>query len=232
MGCRLAIGGRPRGSVPYGQAPVSDLGESKTQGEGKGVGKAYPTPDGRIRHERDSVLRARGGDPVGQHLRAEEAQLNLDGGDLGVLHGLVDSGRGDLAERDAPQQPLVDVLLHGAESVLHRHVGVAAGTLEEVELLAAVELLQHVVDGAAYSFGRPIRALGAHAAFDAEDDLVGVLGVLGEVGLQEGHGVAIRGAIEFSAIPKVHAALQGGAHSLEGLFIQNRVRAPGEAETW
>jgi hypothetical protein len=91
---------------------------------------------------------ARGSHPVGEHVWAEDAQLHLDGDDLGVLDGLVDGGRGHLAEGDTAQQAPVDVLLHRAERLLHGHLGVAAGTLEDVELLTALEQPEDVVDGA------------------------------------------------------------------------------------
>jgi hypothetical protein len=74
--------------------------------------------------------------------------------------------------------------------------------------------------------------MGPDSALDAEDHLVGVLGVLGEVGLQEGQGVALGRAVELAAVSEVHALVKGRTHGLEGLLLRNGVRTPGEACTW
>lgn len=205
---------------------LGERGRRGAQGGGRSIA-THAMAEGGVGHQRDVVLGARGGDAVGQHVRAEEAQLDLDGVDLGERGGLVDGRGRHLAERDAAQQTLVDVLLHHPEGVGEGHVGVAAGALEQVELLAAVELLQDVVERAPDRLGRAVDALVADGALDAEDHLVGVLGVLGEVARHEGHGVARGRAVELAAVPEGHAVLDGGAHGREGLLVGRRLGPPG-----
>lgn len=147
----------------------------------------------------------------------------------------MDGGGRDLAEADAAHEALVDVLLHGAEGDGQRRLPVEAGGLEEVDLLlAAAQLGEGGVDGAPDLLGRAVedvRALGrvADGALDGEDDLVGVLGVLCEVALEQGRAVvAGRGAVDLAAVPEVGARVEGGFHAGEGDLVGGRVGAPRE----
>ena len=191
----------------------------------------YTTADGRVSHKRDAVLGSRLGDTVLKDVSNKETQLNLDGDNLSVLDGLVDGRGGDLAEGNTADQAAIDVLLDGLEGDLHRNVRIPTGALEDINLLTAVELLQARVDGAADLLGR---AAGGHArgpagALDAEHDLVGILGVLGKVLLEQDERVVLGRAVELAGVPEVAPALEGRLHCLEGLLGWGGVGAPGEA---
>lgn len=64
---------------------------------------------------------------------------------------------------------------------------------------------------------------------DAQDDLLGILRVLGEVLVEEGKGVVLGRSVELSAIPQVGAVGEGSPHGGEGLLLGGWVWAPGEA---
>lgn len=135
----------------------------------------------------------------------------------------------DLAQADAAQLAPVDVLLHGCEGVLHRHPGVAAGALEDVETLAPAQLRQDVVDAPPDALGRPVWACGTGGALDAEHHLVRVLRVLGEVALEQNERVVRRRAVDLAAVPEVAPVVESGAHRREGLLLRRRGGAPGES---
>lgn len=118
--------------------------------------------------------------------------------------------------------------MHGAERLLHRDILIPARALEDVELLAPVELLDDVADGPV-DLGR--RAVGLPAvrsgrALDTEDNLVRVLWVLLEVALQEDKAVVLLWAIKLSAIEEVAAVIESGLDCLKGLLLGTGIRTP------
>lgn len=127
------------------------------------------------------------GNTVGKNVSAEQADLDLDEGDLGDLHSLMDSGGRNFAEGDGTDKTLVNVLLNGAKGNLQRDLGITTGALEEVNLLAALEQLQTSVDGTADLFrrARVPESVGVDGTLDAEEHFVGIFRVLGEVALEK-----------------------------------------------
>ena len=135
-----------------------------------------------------------------------QRELDLHGEDFGVFDSYMDRLGPHLRQRDAPHLPSLDILLvDNPKGDFHGHRGVAAAEFEQVELLAAFELGNTVVERASCILGRgvhPVR-FGIHAAFDVDADFVRVFGVLGKVPLQEHETVVVRWPVEFAAIPTV-----------------------------
>jgi hypothetical protein len=195
-------------------------------------GSTHSSTHGRVGDQRDVVLGARGGDAVGEHVGRPQAELDLDGHDLGDLDGLLERSQRALGQRDAAQLARLDVLLlEHAEGDAQRHVRVATRALEDVDELAALELGEHVVHGAAGALGRAVGSVGGQvdAALDAEDHLVGVFRVLLEVAAEQRHAVVLGRAVDLAAVPEVGAVLQRRAHGLKGLLLRRDIGAPGEA---
>ena len=67
------------------------------------------------------------------------------------------------------------------------------------------------------------------AALDVENELVGILRVLLEVLVEEGQGVVVGRPVELAAVEVVAAGGEGGFDGGEGLFVGERIGAPGEA---
>ena len=111
-----------------------------------------------------------------------------------------------LRQRDASHLPSLDVLLiDNIKGEFHGHRWVAAAEFEQVELLAAFELGNAVVESPPRVLRRGVDLVrfGIQAAFDADDDLIRVFGILGEVPLQEHETVVVRWPVELAAIPTV-----------------------------
>ena len=121
-----------------------------------------------------------------------------------MLDGFMDRLGTDLRQRDAPDLPRLSVLVHHAKGHLHGHGLVAPRKLKLVDLLAALELGDTVIE-------RPsragLRAVGAESrpvdpALDVQDDLVGVFRVLFEVALEQDKTVVGLRTVELAAVPK------------------------------
>ncbi len=174
----------------------------------------------RVGDQRDVVLSASSRHAVGEHVGSPQAKLHLDGYNLGVLDSFMDGGRSYLAERNAAKKALVDELLHRCKRVLHRDVGVTSGTLKNVNLLAALQLLDAVAEGPADFLRGAIRgaALGTTSTLDTKDDLIGILGVLLKVLLEDHKGIVLGRPIEFAAVPEGVVVLDGSLHGFDGLL--------------
>lgn len=144
------------------------------------------------------TLVAGGRHAILQRARGEQAQLNLDG--RNGMHGIgtPDRRSADLAQADAADLALGDQLGQCLDGRLDRHLRVDARALEDVDLLHAVEDTKGLVDRGANALGAGVgrHGLEVESALDAQDDLIGVLGVTVEVVLEHMEGVGVRGAIE------------------------------------
>lgn len=193
----------------------------------------YTSADGRVGHDGNVVLVAGGGDAVPEDVGAEHAQLELGGGDLDVLDGLVDGVLVALGDGDALDLAGVDVLLlDGAEGDVKGRAAVPPGDDEDdVEVGDALEAAEDVVKGPADALGGAVgdEPLQVGAALDHEGEPVGVLGVLGEVGLEQVHGVVLGRAVELARVPQGAAGVDGGLEGLDGLVGGHGLGAPGEA---
>lgn len=192
----------------------------------------YSSSDGRICGDGDAVLGTRGSNAVLEDIRREDAQLHLHGANLCNLCRLVDCIGVAFRKRNGAQLARVDVLLlNNTKSHVQRGVGVSPRAAEEIELLGAAELADDVVERFSNVFRASVglQRLEIHAALDDEGDFVGVLGIFGEVGLEESHGVVFGRAVELCAVPERHAVVEGGFQSGNGLVQWRRLRSPGEA---
>ena len=133
-------------------------------------------------------------------------KLGLDGNDLGILDGLVDGLGAHFGQRNAPDLARLHIfLVDDAKGDLEGDVRVAAPELEHVDLLAALELGDAVVQGAAGVLRRGIElvGLGINAALDAKDNLVGILGVFFKVTFEQDETVVVGGAVKLGPVPAV-----------------------------
>jgi len=121
----------------------------------------------------------------------------------------MDSSSGDFAQPNAAYEALLYILVDSSKSVLKRHRLVATSGLKDVNLLAAVENPEAVVDGPANLGGFTAGVVGVQAcgALHHQDDLVRVLGILGKVALEEGERVVLGCSVELGGVPEVHAFL-------------------------
>ena len=134
------------------------------------------------------------------------------------LHCASDRLRARLAQSNPAQLPCLDILGRGADCNLNRYLGVHTRALENVEELLAIEHTEAFVDAAAHVLRRTIDAHSTwdRAALDANDNLVRVVGVLGEVFVEEVEGVALRVAVDLAAIPEIAAVGKSSFHGYEG----------------
>jgi hypothetical protein len=130
----------------------------------------------------------------------EQAQLDLDGRD--GMHGVgpADGILAGLAQADAADLALRDELRQGRDRGLDRDVGVDPRAFEDVDGLdAGRQHLDSLLDGRADALGAAVGArLVIEGAFDAEDDPVGVLGVLLEVMPEQMQRVGLGGAVVYA----------------------------------
>jgi len=88
-----------------------------------------------------------------------------------------------------------------------------------------------VVHAGLHALGRPVGCEGGEldAAFDVEHELVGILGVLLEVFVEEGQGVVVGRPVKLAAVKVVTAGGEGGFDGGEGLVVREGIGTPGEA---
>ena len=187
----------------------------------------------RVRDDGDIELRAGLRDAVAENLREPHRVLDLDAAiDARVLRRLADRSRADLRQPNRADLALIDERLQRLHRHLQRRALVPPRGLEHVDALCALQDVQAIVDAAANTLGRAVRARRGEArvreaALDGEDDAGGVLGVLGEVSLDDMEGVVLGGAVELAAVPDVRAGLESGLHALNGV-LGGVVAEPGE----
>ena len=195
------------------------------------AGFTYTTANRRIGQNWDVMLGTSFGNPVSEDVDGEHAQLDLDGNDLGDLGGLVDGLGTALGEVDATDLTRVDVLLlDDAKGLLERDIGVSPRAGKGVNLLSSTELADDVVKRSSDALGCAVGHVVVEivTALDGEEDLVGILGILGEVVLEKCHGVVLGSAVELGAVPDVASVFEGSAHGLDSLVQRGRSRTPRE----
>lgn len=89
--------------------------------------------------------------------------------------------------------------------MLDREILVLARTLEDIDLLLSIQNLQAFVHTATDVLLRAVwdQLARFQSTLDAENHLLGILGVLGEVLVQQVQGVVVWCAVEFATIPEV-----------------------------
>jgi hypothetical protein len=89
--------------------------------------------------------------------------------------------------------------------VLDGKFSLLPSTLKNIEFLLAIQQAQTLVHAAADICFRAIRDqhAGLQATFDAENDLVGILGVLGEILVQQVQRVVLWCAVQLTTVPEV-----------------------------
>jgi hypothetical protein len=113
----------------------------------------------------------------------EQAQLDLDGRDGMYGMGLADRVRAGLAQPDAADLALLDQFGQRLDQGLDRDLGVDPRTFKDVDRLGVGwQHLDRRVNTVRAAVGAFLRVVGA---FNAEHDLVGVLGMLFEVVLDQ-----------------------------------------------
>lgn len=188
--------------------------------------------EGAVGDDRDAQPRACLGHAVPQDVRAaKETDLDLDGGDGVHRVRAFDRARLDLGQSDAANLAFLDELGEVADGVLDGHVRVDARTLEDVDLFGPVEDLEAVLDRPPDVLPRPVRFDGAGLAapLDAEHDSVRVIGVQGEVLLEQVARVAPRRAVDLAAVPEIRPQVERLGHGLVALFRRLGRRTPRQA---
>lgn len=136
----------------------------------------------RIGDDGDFEFRTSGRDAVVEDMVFPQRDLDLDSRDFVDLGGSPDRARADFTERDAADFTLLDELGECFDRVFDRGVWINPRALVQIEFLVAGENPEAIVHRSSYSLGRTIgRPIGAESAFDAQDHLVCVSGIFGEV---------------------------------------------------
>ena len=133
-----------------------------------------------------------------------QGELGLHRDDIGVFDGFVDGLRPHLGERNASDLAGLDILLlDEPKRHVQRHRRVPTAEFKHIDLLAALELRNAVIQGAAGILRRGVDLVGfgVGSAFDIQDDLVRIFGVFFQVAFEENEAVVIWRAIEFTAVP-------------------------------
>lgn len=146
-----------------------------------------------------------------ERLGIPDGQLHLNGRDLGHLCSSTDRLGADLAQRDAPDIPGLNVLAHGLHGHFNVHLGVFSGRLKLIDPSLAPNQTDRVLDAGPNTFRRGVRQQARkHAAFDVEEDLVYLLRILVVVTLEHGKGVVVWRAVELAAVEVVAAGIESG----------------------
>lgn len=205
---------------------VWDFGVAADRGVGQGA-----AGEGAVGDDGDAQAATGFGDAVFEDVGGPQGQLDLDGGDGVDLVGALDGAGLDFGQADATDLALAHQFGQSFHGLLKGHGGVDAGALKQINGLFAVEHAQAFLDAAAHVLGRSVGLQGARfgASFDAEDHLVGVLWVLGEVFVEQMARVAVRGPVEFAAIPEVESLRHGRVHGFEAGSCWLWWEPPGQA---
>ena len=100
--------------------------------------------------------------------------------------GLADRGGAYLAQPDAGDLALLDQFDQRPDGGLDRILGINPCTLEEVNGLATTQDFDSLVNRRSGTLGAAVGSgPGTEGALDAEHDLIGILGVLSEVILEQ-----------------------------------------------
>lgn len=123
---------------------------------------------------------------------------------------------------------LLHILRKNLDSVLNRVCRVLASDFEDIHLFLSIQHAQSLIDGAADVLLRPIwlEKAALQPTLDTKDNLLGILGVLGEVLVEQMQGVVLWGTVQLATIEEVGAQLDGLVESLEGLLKRGRHGSP------
>ena len=115
-----------------------------------------------------------------RNFQCEEAEFDLDASNL--MYGVRPSyGLGlHLREADPTQFSLFDILSQHPDRLLDGRLGIYTRALEYVQVLFAIENLQALVNSTSDTL-----LIALDGTFDRNDYLVGVLGILCEVGIEK-----------------------------------------------
>jgi hypothetical protein len=192
-----------------------------------------------LKKGRELTLATGVGHPVLERVGREEAHLGLHRGNRMHSSGPLDRRRRDLAQPNRADPSLGHQLRERLHRRLDGDVGVHPRALEDVDLFGPVQDAQRLFDVLADVLGRGIGGtrLEVEGALDAEHHLVGILGVLGEVRLEQVQRVVVGRAVEDTLasmmsdischgsaagraypVPEVGAIVQRRLHGLNGLF--------------
>lgn len=134
----------------------------------------------------------------------------------------------NLAQTDSLDLPFLDQLGQDGHRLLNRGVRVLSGALEDIDALLPVQDSQTLVHAAAdvgfRSIWREFATL--QTSLDAQDHLICLLRVLGEVAVEQVRGVALRRAVQLAAVPEVGAQLERGVQALEAGLLGRWGRVP------
>ena len=145
------------------------------------------------------TLTTRVHNPVIKRIRREQTYFNLDGRDGMDGMGLANRIRTDFTQSDTADFALLDQFGQGRDRSLDRDVGVTTRTLKDVDGLGAAQYLDGLLDRRADTFRATVGpCLDIVGAFDAQYDLVGVLGILFEIVLEEMQRVRLRRAVMYA----------------------------------
>jgi hypothetical protein len=134
-----------------------------------------------------------------------QRQLDFDTHNLDVLDRLVNGLSSDFGQANSANFASVKIFgLFGVESELEVGILITTCVFKDVELLAAVELLDGVIDGATNTLRGTIglHGLEVRTTLDAENDLVGIFGVFLKVSLKKDVAVVLWRSVEFASVPE------------------------------
>lgn len=137
----------------------------------------------------------------------------------------------DFTESDAANLALLHVFRQDLDGVLHGEVRVLARTLEDIHLLLSIQQMESIVHAASDALFRSIRdeLANLEPTFDAENNLVRILRVLGEVLVQEVQGVVFGLAVQLAAVPEVGTQLQRLVQRFKAHLLRGWLGVPSHA---
>lgn len=134
----------------------------------------------------------------------------------------------DFAKSDPLNLSFLHQLSEDAHGLFDGSLRVLSGAFEYINALLSVENPQTLVHAPSDVLFRAIwlQATGLQTALDAQNHLVCIFGILGEVSVEKMQRVALGSAIELSAVPEVGTKLQRGIQRFKSNFITGRGRIP------
>lgn len=180
--------------------------------------------------DRNVQLSTRLNDAILQRLSTPQRELNFNSLNLGDLGGAADGGGADLAQGDATDIAVLDVLGDGGDGGLDLNGAVLAGGLKHVDAALAADEPYVVLDAAVHAVGRGVEGKGGEdAALAVEVDLGDVFGVLFVVAGEYGEGVVVGGTVDLGGVEGVAPDGDGFLEQREDLVVGELGRAPSEA---
>lgn len=134
----------------------------------------------------------------------------------------------NFAQTNTSNLTLLDILREDLDSVLNGRFSILTSTFKDVKLLLAIQDTQRLIHATTDVL---LRAIGdelslLQATFDAENNLLSILGVLGEVLVQQMKGVELRGAVQLATVPEVGTQLESRVKGLKACLLGWRLGVP------